>query len=243
MLAACLQRDGADPSSPSELVLLACSNVDRMAPALEPLLSRAERLVPSLAARCLEVQVPSRLARIESMLEASGYRRAGQNVDFERADIRTRCSLPHRAPDEAHWQDLDAGTLDRARACYVRAFHDPAGAGPPVLTDYPAEALQLLPRARLLLLGDRVLAFTRVAWRDQPRAVGEVRNLGRDPDAPEPGLGALGMAEAIRALGAMGARRAMLTVASSNARAISLYRRFGFEERDRRSVLRKMLAK
>jgi ribosomal protein S18 acetylase RimI-like enzyme len=241
ILAACLQRDAADPECPSELVLLACADFSRLAPALEHLLVRAEQLVPGGAARLVEVQVPTMLEFIEPTLEGHGYRRAWQNLDFERADVGTCRPMPGRMPALAHWQDLDESTLDRARACYLRAFRDLAGAGAPVLTDYPAQALQLLPRARLLLLDDRVLAFTRVAWKDHAHRFGEVRNLGRDPDAPEQGLGALGLAEAVRALGVMGARRAMLTVASHNARAITLYRRFGFEERDRRSVLRKCL--
>lgn len=242
VLAACVLRDRGDPDGVSEVVLLGCSDLGLLLPALEILLDRAERLLPGGAGRRIEVQVPTMLACLEPELQAFGYRRAWQNVDLTMDLVDGQHAPGQSIPRGTRWQDLDTRTLANARGCYERAFRKGASAGGCALTDYSNRALELMPLARLLVRDGQVLAFTRVAWKDQALSLGEVRNLGRDPDASEPGLGRLALLEALRALGAMGAARAMLTVASHNHRGLALFRTYGFIETERRGVFRKHLA-
>jgi hypothetical protein len=261
VLAACLQHDRGNPAGAHEVVLLGCSDLDLLAAALEVLLMRAVELARHGGRRRVDLQVPAKLAGIEPKLKALGFRRAWHKVDLEltRNDLchavphrlagvepgptrsDSRRAVPHRLPDGARWQDLGEGTLASARGCYERAFCVGLHDGPPTLTDYSNLALTLMPRARLLMLDGHVIAFTRVVWKDRALGLGEVRNLGRDPDAPQRGLGALALVEALRALGAMGARRAMLTATSCNQRGMSLYKAFGFTETERRGVYHKHL--
>lgn len=241
VLAACVQHDRSNADGAHEVVLLGCSDRDRLAAALELLLRRAAEVARTEGRRRVVVQVPSMLAGIETTLEALGYRRAWHSVDFEFTPDGLCHAVPHRLPDGARWQDLDKPTLASARGCYERAFRTGLHAGPPTLTDYSDLALTLQPLARLLMLDGQVIAFTRVVWKNRELRLGEVRNLGRDPDAPHRGLGALALVEALRALGEMGARRAMLTAASCNRRGVALYKAFGFSEIERRGVYHKHL--
>jgi ribosomal protein S18 acetylase RimI-like enzyme len=241
VLAACVQNDAGDSVGSREVVLLGCAVPDRAAAAVQILLGRVEQLARAGDGRQIDMQVPTALAYIAPQLATIGYRRASYNVDFELTGLEACHAVPHRMPEGARWQDVDEQTLRSARGCYERAFRIARRPGPPPLTDYSDAALSLSPRARLLMLDGEVIAFARVAWKDREAGLGEVRNLGRDPDVTLRGLGALALVEALRSLGAMGARRVMLTAASGNVRAIALYRAFGFTATERRVVLRKHL--
>lgn len=239
LLVGCVLHDLENPDSASEIIPLACPAPEALGDALPSLLGAAERELMHVGARLIEVAVPPGLPGIAPCLAALGYERAWDNVDLVLEPPRPRRPLRHLLPAGAGWQDLDEATVEATYRCYARSFGTVPGSQTPPLAEFGPLMLSLVPKQRILVLDGRVLAFTRVGWKDEAAQVGDVLNLGRDPDAPLPGLGALTLAEAVRALVELGAVRVDVTASSRNLLGLGLYAGFGFREAQRRAVFHK----
>jgi ribosomal protein S18 acetylase RimI-like enzyme len=242
VLVGCLLHDLGNPDGASEIIPLACLGRERMPEALAALVTEGERRLLGYGTKRIEIQVPPKLGGVEPVLEAVGYHCAWENVDLELAPLGAHRPVRHGLPTGAAWCELGEHTLLAAFACYQRALRTVPGAQVPPFEDFARIIPTLLPLQRLLMRDGQVLAFTRVGWKDQARATGEIFTLGRDPDAHLPGLGALALLEAVRVLGELGATRAELTMSSRNLLAMGLYARFGFVTKGRRAVLQKDLS-
>jgi ribosomal protein S18 acetylase RimI-like enzyme len=240
-LVGCVVHDLGNPDGASEIVPLGCLRGAELPDALAALLTRGEQLVSAAGGRRVELHVPLRLCGIEPVLEALGYHTAWENVDLELDPITSHRQVSRSLPEGAAWQDVDEHNVALAHACYERSFRTVPGAQTPPLEEYAKVIPTFRPRQRILVLDGRALAFTRVGWKDEEQRIGEVLNLGRDPEARQGGLGSLALVEAMDGLLAMGASSAQLTVASTNPRAVRLYTGFGFAEKRRRAVLQKDL--
>ena len=241
VLVGCVVHDLGNPDGASEIIPLGCLGGAELPDALAALLTHGEQLVRAAGGLRVEFHLPPRLVGIEPTLEALGYCRAWENVDLELAPISSHRPVRHQLPEGAAWHDVDEHNVAVAHACYARAFRTVPGAQTPPLEDYAKVVPSFRPRQRILVLEGRALAFTRVGWKNEALGIGEVLNLGRDPEATCRGLGALALLEAMRGLVGLGAGSAQLTVASTNPRAIGLYSGFGFSEKGRRAVLQKDL--
>ncbi len=136
---------------------------------------------------------------------------------------------------------MDERTVPAAHACYATAFHGVDGAPTLHLDEFSRFILTAQIRPRVLLDGERGVAFARVVWKDEATHVGEVRIVCRDPKDRRRGLGRLALEEALAMLQDAGARSAWLEVVSNNPRAIRLYERNGFQTTSSCAAFRKQL--
>ncbi len=131
-------------------------------------------------------------------------------------------------PPGARWVDLSADRLASHHACLRAAFVDDPHMMIPDYETFAAAALRADPPVRLLVAGGEEVGFARVTLEEGGR-LGYVATIGRAPTWRGRGLGAVVLAEALRVLAARRVERFRLGVTATNAAAIALYRRTGFE--------------
>jgi ribosomal-protein-alanine N-acetyltransferase len=121
--------------------------------------------------------------------------------------------------------------VDAVAALEARVFADVAWS--PLAVEEEFAGLGATRRILVAADGDRVVGYAVVL------AVGEVADLTRiavDGGCRRAGVGSQLIAAAVHEARRAGARRVMLEVAATNAAAVSLYERHGFEAIDRRTA-------
>ena len=201
----------------------------------------AEDRAKQSPARCLEVSIPPVLSPLEPVLRARSYRLVYRLFTMHLGDIATCSSLDVELPGELGWANLTEANVVAAHDCYRRALAGTSGTQTPDLDLFRSTILKAEQTPRVLMNGDRVVAFSRVAWHDEQAGRGEVRVVARDPDFDRAGLGQAALAEGLRTLSRLGATSACLEVASDNLPAVGLYEKFGFRTQEVSEVFRRAL--
>lgn len=201
-------------------------------PAVDPalVLEPAERFVARGPRRGLEVAAAGAASGWGPALVARGYVEAWRSYDMETAEIEA--PPPPDLPDpQWRWRPaMDARRDPELAQAWHRAIDRAMGSVPGSYLSSLAERLRALREdapSEMLLCAGRVAGFATGSI-IRP-GVGSVDILGRDPAFRGFGLGPVLLARIMGRLAAIGARRFALDVTASNADALALYRRFGFE--------------
>ncbi|RLB47692.1 MAG: hypothetical protein DRI90_26075 [Deltaproteobacteria bacterium] len=216
-----------------------------------PSLGTPEQLVEAVAwaeakaarssARCLEVSIPPVLMPLELVLRAQGYQLMYRLLTMHLGHVAPPNELTVELPGDLGWANLSEDNVRSAHDCYRRAFAGTSGTQVPDLELFRSTILKAEQTPRVLLSGDRVVAFSRVAWHDEQAGRGEIRAVARDPDFDRARLGQAALLEGLRTLEQLGATSACLEVASDNEPAVGLYEKFGFQTQEVAEVFQRTL--
>lgn len=234
------------------VVMDTCANVDHSASVevlglrslsdagVQALLAAAEEIAWAGPLRALDVALPPALDRWRPWVEARGYAPAYAMFLLARPAALPLVAPRSPLPVGARWVSVTEDRYAGYHRVVSRAFADLPGAQIPVLEEMAAGLRRAPLVPEQLVLGERVLAFAAVGL-DRETGAGEVRSVGRDPDARGLGLGDHILDRALRRLLDLGATRITLEVAARNAEALALYQRHGFERNEVVEVWRKSL--
>jgi ribosomal protein S18 acetylase RimI-like enzyme len=240
------------------MVAVLFANMDNTAAAAElfvlgyrPSLGTAEQLDEALAwaeakartspAQCLEVSILPVLSPLEAVLRSRSYQLEYRLLTMHLGHVTSGKALAVALPGDLAWADLTEENVVSTHDCYRRAFAGTSGMQIPDLELFRSTILKAEHRPRVLLSGDRVVAFSRVAWHDEQAGRGEIRAVARDPDFDRKGLGQAALLESLRSLEQLGSTSACLEVASDNGPAVGLYEKFGFQTQEVAEVFRREL--
>ncbi|HYS80596.1 MAG TPA: GNAT family N-acetyltransferase [Anaeromyxobacteraceae bacterium] len=195
------------------------------ADALE-LVRRMEERARAEGARTLEV-AERRVNDLAPLIGAAGYARVNAMLHMRRTRRRGLPSLPEGIAERT----LSEAGMD----AWVHAEHEAfrGVAFTVLLTREDAERQRAAPGfdeplLRILVDADGPLGMLRGLM--SPDGTGEVESIGLDARARRRGLGRWLLRRCEELLDARGAREVVLRVAESNAVAVGLYRREGYEE-------------
>jgi ribosomal protein S18 acetylase RimI-like enzyme len=180
----------------------------------------------------LEAAHAPRLDGAEDVLGAAGFTPAYDSFTMRRGPDAPALAPQPPLPAGWGWGALDDDNAEAVHGLLADAFR-----GIPGFSLSPLPVFKRAPRGssifRVLLDGARVAGIVNVA---PGGAAGALRTVARAPAYRARGLGPRLVAEGLRLLEAAGARTIALDVAARNERALSLYRRFGFEIASRTPV-------
>jgi ribosomal protein S18 acetylase RimI-like enzyme len=162
----------------------------------------------------------------EAALRAAGFAHAYDSFEMKRPASTAAPDASEPLPAGWSWRTVDAALADEAHAALAEMFRGAPSTSHPPLDEFRRWIAAGASIWRALLADDRVAGLVQIALRG---AHGDVRIVGRMPEYRGRGLGPRLVAEGLRLLREGGAGEVDLTVEAGNDRALSLYRRFGFD--------------
>lgn len=227
--------DGCESATDSaELIVVARDGGESQ---LAGLLDWAAERARSAGRRWLEVAEPGSSPFSEPQLRRVGFEPGYSMLTLERAvEGSDLADVP--APDGLRFVEAGPERIEALHALVAQAFSKLPGAYLAAFDAYRTQVLAAPRLPRLLVHGDDVVAFARLAVDGDAASL---QSIGCEREWRGRGLGALMLREALRMAALAGARRLSLEVYEHNRPARALYERTGFRQAGRATTWRRAL--
>jgi ribosomal protein S18 acetylase RimI-like enzyme len=227
----------ADPTAAAQLVVLGATPDLPGATFVGEVLAPARAFARAVGRPALHLDLPEFVRDVDEVLARAGFALAYETCAMRRSHARLEAPEPALSSGWC-WTPLDDALVEAAHAALAEIFRGAPSLTLPPLDAFRAGAFAATPGWQLLFDGEVLAGLVRLS---AAGGSGEVRVLGRSPAYRGRGLGRVLLDRGLRLLGAAGAGAVTLDVASTNERALDLYRAFDFEVVTRTPVYETLL--